>query len=384
MVLAAPFPAPATPYPQRVPLGEISPNQFYSSNFSQSFTELLFEDDLPDFNHGFEVIPISEDSPIGHKLPPRKKNGRTPKAVNKRHVQGEYTPPPARTSARYHRSRETKLKVIDYLAYYSVLRGKQTGRPREIQRETTAIFECPIIHKPGWGAPTYSNAAEHFAIPLSNVQRWWDNREAIVAGKVPVFRPQWPQLETVLYTAFRTKRVRGEPVRVGWFRLKSRLLFRELYPLEAEEAPFRFSHGWFRRFLYRYNLSCRAITRIASRTPEEYLQYAHQLLKFIRKSTYRRYDEDIKEGVPLATAGFQKRHIINFDETPMPWIFTSGRSYESRGSKTVTAKVARSGWVNRQATVVIYLAGDGEILRPTIIFKATPNEQKRRIKKGEF
>ena len=58
------------------------------------------------------------------------------------------------------------------------------------------------------------------------------------------------------------------------------------------------------------------------------------------------------------------------DQTPLPLEFLSGRTYESKGSKTVWAKGGTSGWDKRQATLQLTIFADGEMrVLPLIFFK---------------
>ena len=57
------------------------------------------------------------------------------------------------------------------------------------------------------------------------------------------------------------------------------------------------------------------------------------------------------------------------DQTPISFEFLDHRTYESKGSKTVWVKTARSGWDKRQATLQIVLHADGVLrCRPLLIF----------------
>jgi len=76
---------------------------------------------------------------------------------------------------------------------------------------------------------------------------------------------------------------------------------------------------------------------------------------------------------------------MNFDETPVPFEFLDGSSYDVRGNHTVAGKTDRSGWSKRQATIILYLFADGQWrLKPKLIFKATSNDETRRITRAEI
>src|SRR5205807_10522036 len=73
-------------------------------------------------------------------------------------------------------------------------------------------------------------------------------------------------------------------------------------------------------------------------------------------------------------------HIVNIDQTPLPFEYLSGKTYAIKGDKTVWAKSLRSGWDKRQATLVLTAFGDGKNrIKPLIIFKGTENLQDRKL-----
>ena len=60
------------------------------------------------------------------------------------------------------------------------------------------------------------------------------------------------------------------------------------------------------------------------------------------------------------------------DETPIPFEYLDGATYESSGSKTVWVKSTRSGWDKRQASLVLCVFADGvPRIPPMVIFHGT-------------
>jgi len=58
------------------------------------------------------------------------------------------------------------------------------------------------------------------------------------------------------------------------------------------------------------------------------------------------------------------------DQTPLPWEYLEGRSYETKGNKTVWAKSRQSGWGKRQATMQFTTFADGVArVLPLMIFR---------------
>jgi hypothetical protein len=61
--------------------------------------------------------------------------------------------------------------------------------------------------------------------------------------------------------------------------------------------------------------------------------------------------------------------IINLDETPLPFEFLSGYSYDFKGARTRADKFERSGWDKRQPTIILYIMADGSTpFKPVLIF----------------
>jgi hypothetical protein len=58
------------------------------------------------------------------------------------------------------------------------------------------------------------------------------------------------------------------------------------------------------------------------------------------------------------------------DQTPLPFEFLSGQTYEPKGSKTVWVKGATSGWDKRQAILQLTIFADGKNwVKPLIFFR---------------
>jgi hypothetical protein len=66
---------------------------------------------------------------------------------------------------------------------------------------------------------------------------------------------------------------------------------------------------------------------------------------------------------------FPPKLIINLDETPLPFEFLSGYTYDWKGVTTVAGRSDRSGWDKRQATIILHIMANGDIpFKPVIIF----------------
>jgi hypothetical protein len=66
---------------------------------------------------------------------------------------------------------------------------------------------------------------------------------------------------------------------------------------------------------------------------------------------------------------FPPNLIINLDETPLPFEFLSGYTYDWKGVTTVAGKSDGSGWDKRQATIILHIMANGDTpFKPIIIF----------------
>jgi hypothetical protein len=67
------------------------------------------------------------------------------------------------------------------------------------------------------------------------------------------------------------------------------------------------------------------------------------------------------------------------DQTPLPFEYLKGRTYASKGEKTVHLKGQRSGWEKRQATLQICVFAVGVArCKPLIIFKGKETSKDHR------
>jgi hypothetical protein len=66
---------------------------------------------------------------------------------------------------------------------------------------------------------------------------------------------------------------------------------------------------------------------------------------------------------------FPPKLIVNLDETPLPFEFLSGYTYDWKAVTTVAGKSDRSGWDKRQTTIVLHIMANGDTtFKPVIIF----------------
>jgi len=94
-------------------------------------------------------------------------------------------------------------------------------------------------------------------------------------------------------------------------------------------------------------------------------------MRYNRRNSQLRPASDNGPGDQMAEVGrFHLARVCNMDQTPLPFEFLSGQTYEPTGSKTVWVKGGTGGWDKRQATLQLTIFADGEMLvAPLIFFK---------------
>ncbi|RPB00518.1 hypothetical protein L873DRAFT_1564006, partial [Choiromyces venosus 120613-1] len=221
--------------------------------------------------------------------------------------------------------------------------------------------------------PTQLEASRYWKIPEATISQWWLKRDEILQLPSTARRAQpatwtcmWPAMEEELFDIFLAERQKGRLIRRGWFRTQARELFVKHYSTSAN--IFVFSTGWFNGFLKRWGISCRALTKISSCLPDEYKKLVVNWLRFNRcNSQPRNYFE--RSQIISDIGRFRFSNILNLDETPIPFEYLDGRTYDLKGSKTISGKTDRSGWDKRQATLILYIFADGIArIKPKIIF----------------
>jgi hypothetical protein len=130
---------------------------------------------------------------------------------------------------------------------------------------------------------------------------------------------------------------------------------------------------------------------MATKTPEMVAKVTNNFFQFIRRNSRRegvfastalRSSPPDGEAIDYWKQSFLRRFptnlIINLDETPLPFEFLSGYSYDFKGASTVADKSERSGWDKRQATIILFImADDSTLFKPVIIFHGKGTVVKR-------
>ena len=167
------------------------------------------------------------------------------------------------------------------------------------------------------------------------LHRWWQEEEILLLMK-PLqkrhrpSRGRWPKLEKALVQAFADRRKEGKTVRKKWFERTAKALFLQLYP--ASPTIFVVSNGWFNQLLSRNEISIRVVTNKAQQTPTEYCAMIVSFLCFNRRNSQLRDGmEDTALRSAIAVGCYLLSHILNMDQTPLPWDYLEGKTYEFKG-----------------------------------------------------
>lgn len=287
----------------------------------------------------------------------RKKPGPKPKSIRDRVLNPSSIKPIRRVERSY--SRKTKIKILKFHFLYQI---PVDGRLNQYR------------------TPTLAETSSVFLIPESTIHTWTRKEKEIVqqpyggfCGLRESFVCKWPELEDKLYAKFVVQRAEGKIVRRGWFRKHAKKFFRECYPY-AQEVVFVFSAGWFNNFLNRHQISIRFTTNKAQKLPHDYHMLLINWLRFNRRvSQPQNFFE--KSGLISDIGRYLLSNIANLDETPIPFEYLDGRTYDTIGLKTIWAKSAKSGWDKRQASLILMVFADGiSRVKPKLLFHATTGE----------
>lgn len=267
-------------------------------------------------------------------------------------------------------SREKKICVLQFLLHHRIPRESNEKLKRSMVPESGEDSQLR--------APTIHEASKYFRIPPNNIARWYRNQDKIVGsagGSRQTARQwisDWPDMEKDLFELFMKRRGDGVLVSRGWFRKIAKQLFEKRYP--GCGRVFVFSSGWFNGFLRRFNVSHRRVTKQATKLPGEYIEKVNSFLQFIRRNSQPTNPPPPKLRHIMQPNRFHASCIMNMDETPIPFEYLDGHTYDIRGNKTIGGKSERSGWDKRQATLILYIFADGSApIKPKLIFHGKPD-----------
>jgi len=157
------------------------------------------------------------------------------------------------------------------------------------------------------------------------------------------FLCMWPEMERQLFDQFVALRGQRRPVRDEWFRRSAKEVWNESYP-ELPEGLFVFSQGWFQGFLSRHRVVLRFVTNTAHSLPANYKDQILIWLRFKRRNrilTSFHLPSSSSSNSPIVVnpfflhhicnheeGGIPEHRICNVDETPLPWEYLIGRTYD--------------------------------------------------------
>ena len=172
-----------------------------------------------------------------------------------------------------------------------------------------------------------------------------------------------PQMEKKLHSEYRELRKKG--LKVVWFRARAKQILSEMQP---DAPPFGSSDRWFMRFKARHRISKRRATNSCQKEPDDKRGAIQRFHRSIRRSA--------KEGELVGPLGrWTPRNIANMDQTPLPFTFCSGKTYDNTGERSVRVRGGASGLDKRQCTVQLTLFADSEPrVKPLLIFRGKGNE----------
>ena len=205
---------------------------------------------------------------------------------------------------------------------------------------------------------------------VNEIMKWHKGSRRLSGGGRHAF---WPEMERELVKEFTIARDNGVSINRGWFLRHAKSSFRNLYPEEVIIIlgcsrfiyPLKFSATWFSGFRSWFRISWRMKTNVAQLSTTNKVHSIQQYLQFIRCNSRPRGSEVLQD-----IGRYRLGHIYNMNQTPLPFEFLWGRTYEVKGKKTVWVRSLRSSWIKRQATLMITACADGVLrIKPLIIFR---------------
>src|SRR6266516_386562 len=281
----------------------------------------------------------------------------------------EYTP-----RRRYAYTREHKLAAIDY--FQTTWKKQKDGIFKNISNRF---------------------ASKKLKISRKMLRHWVTSKASILQQKRGSYRTRQPwrkvreeEMEIELNKRFIEARSQGRKITQKWVLRHARDIYGKLYPDRVIQHTngrnhylgFRFSSGWFKGFKRRYHISFRSSTKRAQKTPEELHSIIQSWLQFNRRMSVILEDSDCgiprDHSVPLV-GRYKLSEIANMDQSPLPFELQKGRTYATKGSRTVALRAARNGWEKRQCTLQIIVFADGIArCKPLLMFHGKPTSKDRR------
>ena len=144
--------------------------------------------------------------------------------------------------------------------------------------------------------------------------------------------------------------------------LKARSLMRRLYPDDPAAATFTASHGWFRRFIKRFNIKFRKRQNQKKSNIEDHREAIMNWHKQLRYDVLPPRPDTPKDHWDWTWGRFPPERRYNMDQVPLPFVVDQGSSYvESKEQHIQICSTGSAGLTKRQFTAHIFSnAGTGE------------------------
>ena len=153
---------------------------------------------------------------------------------------------------------------------------------------------------------------------------------------------------------------KGVKVKGWWFKSCAGQILDSTHP----DNTFKYSLEWFTCFKTRYKISLRRATNTAQKVPQDKeaaIQEFHRQIREVQAPS---------EGDGPQEERFKLCQIANVDQTPLPFSFTDGPTYETTNSSMVWVRGQASGLEKRQCTAQLTIFADGEPrVKPLLIFR---------------
>jgi hypothetical protein len=191
-------------------------------------------------------------------------------------------------------------------------------------------------------------------VPMTVVKLNTGHARSLNTGRVSFLAPKKMQLLRWIFE----QREQGLQVTTRLVRKVAEKLLPELC-----EKNIRSRDQIVRRFLFSAGLVHRVSTHVAQRDPKEMEGTAQEFMSLMRHKV----------------GNMNPDHVLNMDQTPIPFSYHSKRTWEEKGVKTVNSRASTCD--TKRATLAATVTMSGEVLLPLLIFKGAKNG---RIEKYEL
>ena len=110
-----------------------------------------------------------------------------------------------------------------------------------------------------------------------------------------------------------------------------------------------------RRFLHRVGLTHRVATHVAQKSHHETEAASIEFMEFMRRKV----------------ANMNPDHVINMDQTPIPFSYHNNRTWNKKGMRTIHVRASTTE--TKRATLAATVTMSGQLLVPLLIFKGAAN-----------